>query len=758
MPRVPQVTVKPYAAIRFCVRNQGTRTWFEHEIDLMDKKGNGLKDMSNEIADRRNKFAFLVFKKLEEETGSWLEENGESQHHADIKDIHYRARKIKDEIRQEHHLSDKRASKHEKLVPVIHVSVWYNSVRITSGDWFDVIVGKAYHDTIDVNRLHDKIKERFGVFTHMVSCKLEREINNTLRDMEKAFFRNKGLIDIKTNFDQRRTVPIFELKRWVGGVSTKTDSSGRPNPCYIPGMDGLVDWDLTMPGPFAQIYATKTFHEGRKLKVSGVENQPRHPGTNPDTGKNYDADIWLECDGKEIPVQIGIREGELARKVSDATVCPGEEIQPNEAVSKYGGTNMDFGKEPDFTALCKKLGQVPPGGIVLWMSSMELLPGSSPRPLKEWYGEVMDKKCVIVWVVDDGKAVIHHNNTGFDLTLARKLCMALDVAEPDEQTDSEDSLTEGYASDDVEGALSHIAYMSAYLGRRSAGAVVLADDLVPILLHVMEMYKKSAAENADDRRKWRCYVSEALSMLKNVAKADNIKLDPSVWVEICHILQDIAARRHDDYECRTLLYDEIDRRLHLKALYCLTYMVIYRLRDRTPPDIRETLTAAAKLGGQEGREHRIVLGEALVLGLRSVIPDWYTENESLLFGEDSPEEMNLVLMRVYSRIHFLDPHIMEKYHALVLEALDGEIRYIRRLESETGNQMTAPYLMRCFVFHILHGSRGYEIENSVRDLARIGPDAVSMAGHECGFLIHDENTKKEFVDRGVRFWEAVLDL
>ena len=276
-------------------------------------------------------------------------------------------------------------------------------------------------------------------------------------------------------------------------------------------------------------------------------------------------------------------------------------------------------------------------------------------------------------------------------------------------------------------------------------------------LHVVERYRESVAEDAADKEKWRSSVSDALRVLEKLATT-NAKFVPNMLVEICHILQDIAARRHDDYECRTLLYDEIDRRLHLKALYCLTYMVIYRLRDRTPPDIREALTAAAKLGGQEGREHRIVLGEALVLGLRSVIPDWYTENESLLFGEDSPEEMNLVLMRVYSRIHFLDPHIMEKYHALVLEALDGEIRYIRRLESETGNQMTAPYLMRCFVFHILHGSRGYEIENSVRDLARIGPDAVSMAGHECGFLIHDENTKKEFVDRGVRFWEAVLDL
>ena len=52
--------------------------------------------------------------------------------------------------------------------------------------------------------------------------------------------------------------------------------------------------------------------------------------------------------------------------------------------------------------------------------------------------------------------------------------------------------------------------------------------------------------------------------------------------------------------------------------------------------------------GQEGWEHRIVLGLAHLLGLWNVIPKWYSENESLLFGEDAPDGMNAVLMRVYS--------------------------------------------------------------------------------------------------------------
>ena len=757
MPHVPQVTVEPYAVMRFCVRNRGTPIWFEHEIDLMGKKDNGLEAMSDKITDRHNKFAFLVFKKIEEETGSWLEGNGGDQHHADIKDIHDRARALKDEIRREHQLPDKRAGEYEKHAPAIRVSVGHNSVHITSDDWFDAVVGKAYHCTVDVDRLHDEIKERFRVFATMVCGKLEREIKSTLLDVEKAFFRDRWLTYIKTDFDQWKTVPILKLKEWVGRVSTKTDPHGRPNPDYIPGMDALAGRDLTMSGPFAQTYATKKFHEGSMVKVLGVENQPQHSGTNPDTGKNYDADMWLECGGKEVPVQVGVREGELARKVSDASVCLGEESQPNEAVSKYGGTNPDFGKKPDFDALCKKIGQVPPGGVVLWVSSKELLPGSSPIPLKEWYGKVMDKKCVIMWF-GEGKATIHHNDTGFDLTLARKLCRALGVAEPDEQTDSEESLTEDFAPDDVEGALRHLAYMSGYLGRRSADPVVLADDLVPVLRHVVGEYKKSAEENADDEGKWQCYVAEALSMLENVVTANDVKLDPSVWVKICHVLQDVAARRHDDYPCETLSYDEIYSRLHLRALFCLTRVVVYRLRDGTPPEVRETLTAAARLGGQEGREHRFVLGDALaLLGLRQAIPGWYAENESLLFGADSPDGMNLVLMGLYLRANCPDRQTMEKYHALVLEALGEEMRRMKEWESKNGHWTTGNDPVRHFMIHVLRGSSGYGIEDSVRDLARIGPDVVSVAGRECGSLINDENTETKFVDRGVRFWEAVLD-
>ncbi len=119
--------------------------------------------------------------------------------------------------------------------------------------------------------------------------------------------------------------------------------------------------------------------------------------------------------------------------------------------------------------------------------------------------------------------------------------------------------------------------------------------------------------------------------------------------------------------------------------------------------------------------------------------------------------MNSVLMRVYLRDRLPDKQTMEKYNTLVLEALTEEMLDMRVLESKTGNRVKINGPVRHFMISVLYDWRGYGIEDSVRNLARIGPDAVCMAGHECGHLIHDENTEKKIVDRGVQFWEAVLD-
>ena len=100
---------------------------------------------------------------------------------------------------------------------------------------------------------------------------------------------------------------------------------------------------------------------------------------------------------------------------------------------------------------------------------------------------------------------------------------------------------------------------------------------------------------------------------------------------------------------------------------------------------------------------------------------------------------------------------MEKYHAVVLTALSEEMQHMRRLESETGSRVETNDLIKHFMRHMLIGTRGYEVGNSVRSLMQIGPDAVSIAGRECGHTIISENPKMISISRGVQYWETVLD-
>ena len=148
----------------------------------------------------------------------------------------------------------------------------------------------------------------------------------------------------------------------------------------------------------------------------------------------------MKYDNSEFPVQVSVREGDLARELSKSAPGIGEKLEATEASSELGGVNVDYGKQHDFIQLCKKLEQTPPGGILLWVSLSPLLPMSGLEHLKEWYGQILDKKCIVLWESNKALARIHYNNTGFDLTHAEKLCNALGVAKPTMHTDSPYSL------------------------------------------------------------------------------------------------------------------------------------------------------------------------------------------------------------------------------------------------------------------------------------------------------------------------------
>ena len=338
----------------------------------------------------------------------------------------------------------------------------------------------------------------------------------------------------------------------------------------------------------------------------------------------HDVDVLVELECHNVPIQIGQVQGELLHNYDNV-------------VSKHGGVDTKSVNGADTELIRKKIRQTPPGGITLLVTNVII------SPSEDWWYNGINKKCLVLW--QNGSCSIYHGIGGC-VDAAKKLCGALgdrhartyaikprhspnlqhkkhlpfhpETAEGLTDTIRKDIKKWTGNPDDVIGALYYPTYASAYFDALwPVSDIVQADNLVPIVRHVMERHRESAAEKAPDQNGWRHAVSDMLLALQEMARTDT-KFSLDVLVEICDILQDIASGRHEPHKCNTLSDDVIYSRIHLQALFCLTYMV-GRLRENTPSKVRETLTAAARTGGKEGEEYRIVFGNALDI-LQSAIP------------------------------------------------------------------------------------------------------------------------------------------
>lgn len=492
-------------------------------------------------------------------------------------------------------------------------------------------------------------------------------------------------------------------------------------------------------------------------------------------GSALDVDILVRVGGHPVPIQVALFYGEAVYGF-------------DEVVHRFSGEPGKNGGYVDTKAVNvantsmvrKKIRQTPSGGITLFFSDRRMT-HNLLSPSDDWWYEGMGEKCVVLyenrtgWIYHAGGPVdaakrlcrelgcgrvhtrsvkprLSHNHPTH-LQFSPKTAAGLEAAvheNPKEWTNNPDT---------VIGALYYPEFARSYFaGLQGAGAAVQTENLTPTLRHVVGTYWDSMLAGADDEKPWRDSLVDILQTFEELAKDKAVLFNEDSLVDICSTLCDVADGRYDDHMSFTLGVGEIRYRLHLQALFCLAHMVIYRLRNRTPPAVLEKLAEAACRDGQEGWEHRIVLGYALILGLPSAIPDWYSDNESLLFGKDSPDGMNAVLMRVCSHAGITpryDMHnpvfdVMERYHAVARTALADEIQSMPSSGPERNE------FARLFMRHVLRGTDGYDVVEAARYLVGLGNRAVSVSCGECGLLL-DKDVDAAQVERGVMFWECVLD-
>ena len=158
-----------------------------------------------------------------------------------------------------------------------------------------------------------------------------------------------------------------------------------------------------------------------------------------------------------------------------------------------------------------------------------------------------------------------------------------------------------------------------------------------------------------------------------------------------------------------------------------------------PKHVLEMLTALLLLTGQNGAECRSVLASSVHL-LRSSIPNWFEQNEPLLFGHKAPESLAQLSLDAHLKYGYQDENILKKYKKGVLDAVRNDVE--RALD----------HLMLGMFLKI----DGYDQDSLVKDLARMGAKYVSLAG-TCSARLLWNTPDPDSILQGVSLWRCVLD-
>ncbi len=183
-------------------------------------------------------------------------------------------------------------------------------------------------------------------------------------------------------------------------------------------------------------------------------------------------------------------------------------------------------------------------------------------------------------------------------------------------------------------------------------------------------------------------------------------------------------------------------RPHNSALETMIHMVRYaqRLGSSVPDEVPETLTRILRLGGQDGAERRAIIG-AWASFLRCILPDWFGQNEPLLFGNEAPDNLGQAAFDMHLAVGHPNRNDLEKYREKVLNAVKRDV----------GRSMD--WLMWGMVAKV----DGYEPEYLAGRLPRMGSEYSSLAAMSSARMLKS-NTDPDSVGRGVSLWECMLDL
>jgi hypothetical protein len=164
----------------------------------------------------------------------------------------------------------------------------------------------------------------------------------------------------------------------------------------------------------------------------------------------------------------------------------------------------------------------------------------------------------------------------------------------------------------------------------------------------------------------------------------------------------------------------------------------YRIGGAVRPAALELLTRSLELPGEEGLQHRAIMASRLAF-LRYVAADWVDVHRDQLFGDHAPDQLGQPTMDLALRWGQPNPWLLETYPALVRDAVSR----------------SAPRALDHYMFAMLHGIRGYKVEDVTSHLRATG--ALSEAAKLLGAGLSDDSASTEHAAIAGGFWQYFLD-
>ena len=291
--------------------------------------------------------------------------------------------------------------------------------------------------------------------------------------------------------------------------------------------------------------------------------------------------------------------------------------------------------------------------------------------------------------------------------------------------------------------LRHPTYVAGYfrgLARVEGSLDMNADRMIP----AVRLARKHpwpavplALSSLEYDHDWQNADAAGIDLIGEIARK-NVQLNEESLSDAWEIVREAAIGQAATSSDHTLA---ATNRPHTNALQTMLYLIQYvrNRNDDVPKEVLEALTEELRLTGWNGAEYRAVIASHARF-LRFSLPDWFKQNEPLLFGSEAPGNLAQVSLDEHLKWGNPDEGVLERYRKEVLDAVSRGVNNA----------------MNCLLLGMFWGIDGYDQKSLTKNLARMGSKHVSLAG-ECAARMLKDEASPDSIRTGVSLWKHVLD-